>query len=186
MKNNEKLWNRQYIAINLIAFILFFADYILTTTIPLYALEIGGTASTAGAFMSVISLTALVFRPVLGNLMDTKTRKLVLTIGAVALAAAALLYGLVASISVILVFAVIHGLSVSAVTTSAPTVVADVTPPSRMAEGISLYGIAMNLTLAVGPIVALYLINRFSYSLAFNAAFVIILCGHCPYFSNQL
>jgi hypothetical protein len=78
MKNSrtDKLLNSQYIAINLIAFIFFFADYILITTIPLYALEIGGNAATAGAFIFVISTTALVLRPIMGNLMDVKTRKL--------------------------------------------------------------------------------------------------------------
>ena len=173
----EKLFNKQYVLINLAAFILFFADYILTTAIPLYALEIGGTASTAGTFMSVISLTALVFRPVMGNLMDTKTRRLVLAIGAIALAVAALTYGLTASISMLLILAVIHGLSVSALTTSAPTVVADVTPAPRLAEGISMYGIAMNLTLAVGPLAALYLINQFNYSTTFGVGFGVILLG---------
>jgi MFS family permease len=173
----EKLFNKQYIMINLIAFIVFLADYIATTTVPLYALEIGGTASTAGAFMSVISLTALVVRPVLGNAMDTKTRKLVLVIGIISLGIAALFYGLAASITAFLVLAVFHGLSVSAITTAAPTIVADVTPPAKLAEGISMNGIAMNLTTAVGPIAALYLIHKLNYSLTFEVAFGIVLLG---------
>lgn len=178
MNNNsstEKLLNRQYMAINLLAFIFFFADYILTTTIPLYALEIGGNASTAGAFMFVISLTALIVRPIMGNLMDVKTRRLVLIIGTIALAIAAFFYGLVASISLILVLAIFHGLSTSSLTTSGPTVVADVTPASRLAEGVSMYGIATNLTIAVGPIAALYLIQTFNYSVTFNVAFGFVL-----------
>jgi MFS family permease len=177
MKNNrtDKLLNSQYIAINLIAFIFFFADYILITTIPLYALEVGGTASTAGAFMFVISTTALVFRPIMGNLMDVKTRKLIILIGTIALAIASLFYGLVASITLILVLAMIHGLSASAISTSAPTVVADVTPVSRLAEGISMFGVATNLTIAVGPLASLYLINAFNYSITFNVALALIL-----------
>ena len=167
--------NKQYIAINLVAFIFFFADYILTTTIPLYALEIGGNASTAGAFMFVISSTALVVRPIMGNLMDVKTRRLVILIGTIALAIAALFYGLVASISLILILAIFHGLSTSSLTTSGPTVVADVTPAARLAEGISMYGIATNLTIAVGPLVALYLIQTFNYSITFKVAFVLVL-----------
>jgi MFS family permease len=177
MKNNrtDKLLNSQYIAINLIAFIFFFADYILITTIPLYALEIGGNASTAGAFVFVISTTALVFRPIMGNLLDVKTRKFIILLGTIALAIASLFYGLVASITAILVLAIFHGLSASAITTSGPTVVADVTPASRLAEGISMFGVATNLTIAVGPLVSLYLINAFSYSITFNVAFVLVL-----------
>ncbi|WP_066251436.1 MFS transporter [Neobacillus drentensis] len=177
MKNNrnDKLLNSQYIAINLITFIFFFADYILITTIPLYALEIGGNASTAGAFIFVISTTALVLRPIMGNLMDAKTRKLIILIGTIALALASLFYGLVVSITSILVLAILHGLSASAITTSAPTVVADVTPASRLAEGISMFGVATNLTIAVGPLASLYLINAFSYSITFNVAFVLVL-----------
>jgi MFS family permease len=177
MKNNrtDKLLNSQYIAINLIAFIFFFADYILITTIPLYALEIGGNASTAGAFVFVISTTALVFRPIMGNLLDVKTRKFIILLGTIALAIASLFYGLVASITAILVLAIFHGLSASAITTSGPTVVADVTPASRLAEGISMFGVATNLTIAVGPLAALYLINAFSYSITFNVAFFLVL-----------
>ncbi|MDP4106239.1 MAG: MFS transporter [Bacillota bacterium] len=173
----QRLFNKQYIMINLIAFILFLADYIATTTVPLYAHEIGGTASTAGVFMSVISLTALVVRPLLGHVMDTKTRKLVLVIGIISLGIAALFYGFAASIPMLLILAVFHGLSVSAITTAAPTVVADVTLPSRLAEGISMNGVAMNLTTAVGPIAALYLINKLNYSLTFEVAFGIVLLG---------
>jgi MFS family permease len=177
MKNNrtDKLLNSQYIAINLIAFIFFFADYILITTIPLYALEIGGNASTAGAFVFVISTTALVFRPIMGNLLDVKTRKFIILLGTIALAIASLFYGLVASITAILVLAIFHGLSASAITTSGPTVVADVTPASRLAEGISMFGVATNLTIAVGPLAALYLINAFSYSITFNVAYFLVL-----------
>jgi MFS family permease len=71
--------------------------------------------------------------------------------------------------------AIIHGLSASAITTSGPTVVAVVTPAWRLAEGISMFGVATNLTIAVGPLASLYLINAFSYSITFNVAFILVL-----------
>lgn len=182
MKSNEtlkteKLFNRQYMVINLIAFLFFLGDFILTTTVPLYSLTIGGTPSTAGIFMAIIAFTALIIRPFIGSLMDIKTRKLVLTIGTISLAFTSVFYGLSTTIAMLLFFAIFHGISISSITTSAPTIVADVTPASKLSEGISLYGISTNVTLAVGPIIALYLFNHFGYSSAFKVALGLALLG---------
>ncbi|NDL67247.1 MFS transporter [Anaerotalea alkaliphila] len=173
----EKLWNRQYIAINLLVFACFLTQNILITTVPLYAVEIGGTPSTAGAFMSVISLTALVLRPVLGNLMDVRSRRLVLVLGASTLALVAFLFGFTATLALLLGLGVLMGLGVSALSTATPTVVADVTPPSRLAEGISLYGVATNLTMAAGPFLAFLLMKSHGFSATFLTASGIALLG---------
>lgn len=74
------LWNRHFVIINLITTLAFFAEYVLVTTVPLYALRFGGNEATAGAFMSIISLTALLARPILGHLLDSHSRRLVMVL----------------------------------------------------------------------------------------------------------
>lgn len=167
----QKLLNSQFLAIGVIASLFFFADHIASTAIPLFILEIGGTTATAGTFISIIAMSSLLFRPFLGNLMDIKSRKLILIVAVVALSATTLFYGFANSIAFVLFLAVLHGLSISAITTTAPTIVADVTPSDRLGEGISLYGISMSLAFAIGPLVALYLINHFTYNITFKVAF---------------
>jgi MFS family permease len=170
----NKLWNRQFVIINLITTLAFFADYLLVTAVPLYALRFGGDESTAGAFMSIISLTALFVRPLLGHLLDVRSRRLVLILAIAGFSAAALFYGRMTSLGWILALAGLHGLGISGITTAAPTVYVDVTPRPRLAEGISLFGLAMNLTAAIGPVAALWLIQSFSHQTAFSAALIIL------------
>jgi Na+/melibiose symporter-like transporter len=134
----DKLWNNQFILINVIALLCFFAEYIMTTTVPLYAVKLGGDESTAGVFMSIISITALIARPILGHTLDTRSRKIVVIIGVLALATAGLFYGIAQSIPFVLILAAIQGIAISALTTAAPTVLVDVAPPSRLAEGVSI------------------------------------------------
>jgi len=168
------LWNRQFVIINLITTLAFFAEYVLVTTVPLYALRFGGTEATAGAFMSIISLTALLARPILGHLLDARSRRLVVVLAITGFAMAALLYGRMTSVIWILALAGFHGFGLSAITTAAPTVYVDVTPKARLAEGISLFGLAMNLTAAIGPVTALWLIRAYNHQIAFNASFLIL------------
>lgn len=170
----DKLFNRQYITMCLLAIIFFFGECILITSIPLFTLKLGGTEAAAGLFMSVVSLAALVVRPLMGRLMDTRSRRLVLLIGTAALSAASLSYSFAASIPLLLALASVHGIALSAVTTSGPAVVADVTPAARLEEGVSLYGITLSLTQGLGPLTALFLLSRFSYSKTFIFTFFFI------------
>ncbi len=64
-QSSVTLWNRQFVIINVITTLAFFAEYVLVTTVPLFALRFGGNEATAGVFMSIISLTALLVRPIL-------------------------------------------------------------------------------------------------------------------------
>jgi len=169
----EKLFNSQYFLVNLVVFIGFFSEYINTTTFPLYSLTIGGNEASAGAFMTVVCFTALFFRPVFGYIMDVKSRQFVLVLGTLSLALAGLSYSYSTSIVLILTLATLQGIGISSLSTAGPTVVADVTPPARLAEGISLYGNAMNLTTAFAPLVALIMIQRFSYAATYRIAFAI-------------
>lgn len=173
----EKLWNKPYTLVNITAFLCFLAEYILSTVLPLYALTIGGNEATAGIFMSVIATTALLVRPLIGHIMDRMSRQLILIFGAITITTVAYLYSISASIPQVLILTMFHGIALSALTTSAPTVVADVTHSSRLEEGISIYGIAMNLTIGVGPVVALYLINHVSFAVTFRIALIIGLSG---------
>lgn len=170
-----KLWHNQFIIINLISLFSFFADYIMVTTVPLLAINVGGDESSAGSFMAIISFTALLVRPFIGGFMDLKSRKIVVILATLAFTAVALFYSLAGTIPVLLALAIIHGIGISAITTAAPTVLVDVSPPSRMEEGVGMFGIAMNLTAALGPLVALSLIATYQYKMTLRTAAVIAL-----------
>ncbi|MCR6544315.1 MFS transporter [Dehalobacterium formicoaceticum] len=174
-KVKPKLWNRNYVIILFMTFFCYFAEYINITAIPLFTVSIGGDESTVGIFLTVVSITALFFRPYLGYVMDKKSRKRILVLGTVCMSIAALSFSLVNLIPLIMTLAIFQGIAVSSITTAGPTVVTDVTARGRLAEGISLYSNALNLSIAFGPMVALGVINRFGYVITFRTSFAISL-----------
>lgn len=74
--NKEILWNSEYIKIMLNNFGMYFAFYLLTPLLPLYLHDtFGATKDTIGVVLSGYTITALMFRPFSGFLVDAFSRK---------------------------------------------------------------------------------------------------------------
>src|SRR5690606_6180337 len=72
-------------------------------------------------------------------------------------------YGWVGSLAALFVLRFVHGIGWAFGTTSATTTVADVVPPARRGEGMGWYGLAMTLSMAVGPLLATWTLAGWSY-----------------------
>ncbi len=173
----EKLWNAMYIKMIFVALFVSICNNMLNTALPLYIQDIGGDKSTAGMVMGVFTIAALVCRPLFGNLVDTKGRKIVLIVGISIFAISGLGLGMVTSILLILVLRAIQGIGISGFSTSSGTVVADVLPPKRLTEGVGLFGVSYNISTAIGPSIALVLISSFGYLSVFISSFLICVLG---------
>lgn len=79
--NTEKLWNRNYCKVMIANFTLFFAFYLLTPLLPLYLSEhFHATKDMIGLVLSGYSVTAMLFRPFSGFMVDNFQRKKVLMV----------------------------------------------------------------------------------------------------------
>ena len=77
----ERLWNTNYCKVMTANFALFFAFYVLTPLLPLYLKEhFGATKDVIGLVLSGYTLTALLFRPFSGFVVDAFPRKTVLLV----------------------------------------------------------------------------------------------------------
>ena len=77
----DRLWNRNYCKVMTANFTLFFAFYVLTPLLPLYLSEhFGATKDVIGLVLSGYTITALLFRPFSGYVVDSFPRKTVLMI----------------------------------------------------------------------------------------------------------
>lgn len=163
----DVLWSPQFILLVMISLLVSTGHYMLMATLPIYVVNISGNRNMAGLMVTMLALSALVFRPYFGNLMDARGRKLVLVIGASLLMATALLYNFVVVIPLLFVIRFIQGSGFSAHTTSSGTIVADLLPGSRLSEGIGYFSIANTVATAIGPFVGLYCVERFGYKTLF-------------------
>lgn len=173
----DRLWTKYYILIILVSFSANMLNFTLTTTLPLYVMNIGGNNSSVGLLMTFFCISALIVRPVFGNIMDIRSRKAVLLAGLIILMLVSLLYNLAFSVTILMVLRVVNGVGFSAVSTAAPTIVTDISPASRLPEGISYFGISMTAAMAVGPVIGLNLLGHFGFRIIFIFSFIIGIVG---------
>ena len=79
--NKDVLWNANYNKVMTANFTLFFAFYLLTPLLPLYLSEtFHATKDLIGIVLSGYTVTALLFRPFSGYVIDSFPRKKVLMV----------------------------------------------------------------------------------------------------------
>ena len=175
----ERLWNRNYIKVMIANFSLFFAFYVLTPMLPLYLSEtFGATKDVIGLVLSGYTITALLFRPFSGFVVDSFPRKTVLLISYVAFA---IFFAGYLAASTLLLFTIVrtlHGGPFGALTVANSTVAIDVLPASRRNEGIGYYGLSNNLAMAIAPTTGIFVYQHtHSFDLLFWIALAVAAAG---------
>ena len=175
----DKLWNRNYIKVMIANFSLFFAFYLLTPLLPLYLHEtFGATKDVIGLVLSGYTITALLFRPFSGYVVDSFPRKTVLM---VCFASFAIFFAGYLAAGTLLLFTIVrtlHGGPFGALTVANSTVAIDVLPSSRRNEGIGYYGLSNNLAMAIAPTFAIFVYTQtHNFELLFWLALAIATFG---------
>lgn len=175
----ERLWNLNYIKVMTANFSLFFAFYLLTPLLPLYLHEtFGATKDIIGLVLSGYTVTALLFRPFSGFLVDSFPRKTVLL---VAFTTFAIFFAGYLAASTLLLFTIVrtlHGGPFGMLTVANSTVAIDVLPSSRRNEGIGYYGLSNNLAMAISPSFAVLVYSQtHNFEVLFWLALIIATFG---------
>ena len=139
--NTEKLWNRNYCKVMIANFTLFFAFYLLTPLLPLYLSEhFHATKDMIGLVLSGYSVTAMLFRPFSGFMVDNFQRKKVLMVTFFVFFIFFAGYLMAGTLLLFAIVRTLHGGPFGAITVANSTVAIDVLPSSRRNEGIGYYG----------------------------------------------
>jgi MFS family permease len=153
-RSNEPLWTRAFV-LAWIANFLHSTGFHAYLHLPGWLDERGAGEILIGVLIATMSVAAISARPLVGRMMDTRGRKLVMIVGGVLHVLAPLLYLLVDRLPPDAWLAVagvrlVHGLAQAAMFSVLFTVAADLVPASRRAEGIALFGISGMIPMAVG------------------------------------
>ena len=160
-------------------FMLFFAFYVLTPLLPLYLSEhFGATKDVIGLVLSGYTITALLFRPFSGYVVDSFPRKMVLM---VSFGVFAIFFAGYLAASTLLMFTIVrtlHGGPFGALTVANSTVAIDVLPSSRRTEGIGYYGLSNNLAMAIAPTIGIFIYQLTnSFEVLFWLALIVATTG---------
>lgn len=158
----EKLWNGNYLRIWMGNFLLNFSFTLIVPLLPLYLSEtFGASNDTIGMALAGYTLMALIIRPFSGYVVDNYPRKLVLMLCNFFFFLLFFGYIIAGSLTLFTIFRTLHGAPFGATTVAASTVAIDVLPSSRRTEGIGYYGLSNNLATALGPVLAIYMLQVF-------------------------
>ena len=161
-----------------VAGLLFWASLAcLLPTLPLYVEDVGGTKQQIGVVIGAFAIGLLLFRPWLGKLSDSRSRKLVLLIGYVVVAIAPLGYLFAKSIPLLMLIRVFHGISIAAYTTGSSALIVDLSPVEKRGEVIGYMSLTNPIGMAIGPAMGTFLQARMGYMPLFLFSFVVGLLG---------
>lgn len=137
----KQLWTRHFILLIFITLTMGISTSMLSSPLPMYAEHIGASNSIIGLVTGFFALSALLCRPIFGNMLDSKGRKAVLIMGITAYCGIVLLYGWASTVAILLVLRFLHGIGFSAYSTGSGTVAADLIPAERLVEGLGYFGV---------------------------------------------
>ncbi|MEE1271486.1 MAG: MFS transporter [Bacteroidales bacterium] len=158
MKNQERLWNANYIKVWLANFMIFFSFMLVTPLLPIYLSEtFSADKHVIGVVLSGYVLTALIIRPFSGFMVDSYPRKKVLIICFFLFFIFFAGYIIAGSLLLFAIVRTLHGAPFGATTVANSTVAIDVLHPTRRAEGIGYYGLSNNIATAISPSIAIYI-----------------------------
>lgn len=164
----EKLWTKDFWAITIISFIIFFVFYVQLTLLPIYIADnLHATADKAGLLVTCFLIAAIIIRPFAGQWVGKYSNKTVLMLSSLAFLVVTALYPLCHSIETLLFIRVLHGITFGVITTVKGTISARLIPASRRGEGISFFSLAMGLAMVVGPWIGLNMARHSAYIEAF-------------------
>ena len=153
MAHPDPLLTRSF-SVAFVANLLHGLSFFLFIHLPSYLTDLGADEAEVGLLIGVTAIAAIVVRPTLGKLMDTRGRLPVILAGGLVSIGATLLYLTVSSIGPWLyAVRIIHGFAMGSVFPSLFTYGADVVPLSRRTEGFALFGVSGLLPIALGGVI---------------------------------
>ena len=180
----ERLATPSYILIIAANFLQFFGFWLLIPVLPFYLQEVFNADKTSiGAILSCYTIAALCMRPFSGYLLDTFSRKPLYLLAYFFFTAMFGGYMLAGTLTLFIIFRIIHGFSFGMVTVSGNTIVIDIMPSSRRGEGLGYYGLANNIAMSIGPMTGLFLHDAsVGYTFIFSCSLIACMIGFlCAY-----
>ena len=131
--------------------------WVLTPIIPLYVLDLGGSAFLAGLVLLTFAVPSFSVRPVMGHLCDRWNAAGVLAVGLVMLALGTLAF-LLPFVAMLFVGSVVRGLGWAGVNTGGYTTLAAAAPAARRGEAAGYYTSVTTSASIAFPALGLWLV----------------------------
>lgn len=150
--------------------------YLLLPVLPIFVVDfLGEDNSKVGFIIGIYALSALIIRPLSGFALDKYGRRPIFLLSLAAFSLIMAGYLLAGTFIALLVVRTLHGLSWGIITTGGGTITADLVPEKRRGEGIGYFGLSMTLSMALGPLLGLWIFGTEHFDYVFMSALLMSL-----------
>lgn len=166
-----RLVTRPFVLVTAVALIFFVYVGMMVPIVPLFIegpLDAGEFG--IGLTVAVFALTAIAARPIVGRIADRYGRRVLMVGGALIAAAGGALSAHVDTLWQLLACRGLMGIGEASVFVGAATLIADLSPRDRRAEGASYFSVAVFGGLGIGPILGEWLLGGDQFARAFTCA----------------
>lgn len=175
MKEEKKIWNRNFL-VALVGFFSLFMSITLFFIFPLFFEQFGATKSRIGWIMGIHSLTAIIIRPLFGRMIDVKGRKKISLAGITSLILIMPFFHFIQDAGALpLVLRALTGFGWGISLMATMTICSDLAPVNRLAQSMGIIGVAGLISVALGPLIGEEIVNRFGYGGVFNVSLFFLL-----------
>jgi MFS family permease len=170
---NERptLFTPAFLALALASLAYFTAAGMLIPALPRYVEgPLGGGNVAVGVVFGAFSVSAVLLRPVAGIVGDRRGRRPLMFGGAALFAISVLAYGLAATPAALAGIRLVSGAGEALFFVGMATAFADLAPPERRGEAMSLASLALYLGIGIGPVIAEITVVRAGFTAAWVMA----------------
>ena len=173
----QKVLTRNFILSFFAYFAFSFVLNILVPTLPIYLLKSGSNEVEIGFLIGSFAVSSLVLRPFVGKALLKIPEKTFMTTGTLLYAFTSLAYLLVSPFWPFLMVRVFQGIGYAFFQTASFTLIAKISSEAHRGQILSYFNLAMNISGALGPLLGMFLINHFNFTLLFLVCSGLSLCS---------
>ncbi len=165
--SHSRLLTRNFLLLLGATLALFASMQALMPTIPLYILKLGTSPQWLGLVIALFSLASVATRPLVGKLIDTWGRLVILRASGLVFLLALVFYLLSLNIPLFLLARAVHGIGFGGYIVAASALAVDMTPEARKGEALGLFNMGSRLPFLFAPAIGSYMLRLGGFSSAF-------------------
>jgi len=152
-ETGEKIITRDFALLFASSFLFMGSLYLLIPILSLYMKRVIGISTTqVGILMGILTLSAMVFRPLAGKWIDSLGRRPVLALGAIDFAIFTPLYIVARGILTLPFILAMHGAGIAFFHTASLAMIGDRAPVKHRGKAMSWFQISYNLAIMLAPV----------------------------------
>jgi len=173
----QKILSREFILCFFAQFAFTSVFHILVPTIPIYLSRSGSTEVEIGILIGALGISSLLLRPMVGKTLSKIPEKKFMLGGAILFAVTSIAYLFAPPFWPFLFVRIFQGIGTAFFFTASIAYITNITPEAYRGQSLGYFFLSFNISMALAPIIGMFLINQFSFDILFSVCTALSLCS---------